>query len=66
MTAIALATATRPGDHHDEDPPLDPRFRDAEFGGGTWEEFQAARRRYLRAVSCADRNADPDEPPSRQ
>jgi hypothetical protein len=66
MTATALATAQRPSDHHEDAPLPDPLFGDNEFGGGTWEEFQDARRRYLRAVSHDDRDTDSDQPHSQR
>lgn len=40
---------------------LDPRACDTEFGAGTWDEFQAARRRYLGSVGSKWPECDPEE-----
>lgn len=63
MSTIALPVDQRPGDQQDIDPPPEALSRNLEGGEGSWQEFQAARRRYLKALSQAGGGADADEPP---
>ncbi len=50
MTVITPASVEKQSDGLPDESCPDPRSRDTEFGAGTWDEFQAARRRYLRSV----------------
>jgi hypothetical protein len=61
VPVITPASVETQSDELLEESHPDPRSCDTEFGAGTWDEFQAARRRYLGSVGNKWPEGDPEE-----